>query len=441
MKELKLTSFQVILCGFLAMILIGALLLMLPISSKAGIWTPFIDSLFTSTSASCVTGLVVQDTGTYWSFFGQFIILLLIQSGGLGIITALSAFAISAHRHISLSQRKLLVDSVSAPHLGGVVGFAKMIFKITFGIEIIFAFILSFQFIPEYGLIKGSWFAIFHSISAFCNAGFDTLGTAHNLYPSLTSYISNPLISISIALLIILGGLSFTTYDDLRINHFHFKYYRLQTKIILVTTFFLLFIPCLYFFFVEFRNLPLNQRCLASFFQAVTPRTAGFNTFNLSSLSENSLLIMSILMLIGGAPGSTAGGMKVTTFAIMLISSFSIFRQKERSEAFGRTIPDKIAKNAATIFMLYVSTCIISALIIAQLEHVALLSAIFETASAIGTVGLTTGITPHLGIISRFILIFLMFMGRIGGVTLMISVFPNVNKNKGKLAEERIVVG
>ena len=441
MKKLKLSSFQVILLGFLGLIFAGALLLMLPISSQKGVWTPFLEALFTSTSASCVTGLVVHDTGTYWSLFGQMIILLLIQIGGLGIITALTAFSLGAHRHITLNQRKLLVDSVSAPYLGGIVRFIKMIFKITFGIEAIFACVLAFQFIPEFGLLKGIWFSIFHSISAFCNAGFDLLGTTNHLYPSLTSYVGNPLVSLSITFLIILGGLSFMTYEDFHIHHFHFKKYRLQTKVILVTTFFLLFIPTLYFFLSQFQNLPIKERLLASIFQAVTPRTAGFNTVDFTTLSENSLLIISILMVIGGAPGSTAGGMKVTTFAIMLISSLAIFRQKDRCEAFGRTIPNTIVKNAATIFMLYISACIISALIIAQLENIPIIQTIFETASAIGTVGLTVGITPTLGIASRCILIFLMFMGRIGGVTLMISVFPNVNKNRGKLVEEHIVVG
>ncbi|MBW9212565.1 MULTISPECIES: TrkH family potassium uptake protein [Terrabacteria group] len=441
MKKLKLSSFQVILLGFLGLILIGAFLLMLPISSKENIWTPFINALFTSTSASCVTGLVVHDTGTYWSSFGQFIILLLIQIGGLGIITALTAFSLGAHRHITLSHRKLLVDSVSAPYLGGIVRFIKMIFKITFGIEGIFACVLAFQFIPEFGVLKGVWFSIFHSISAFCNAGFDLLGTPEHLFPSLTAYVGNPLVTLSIAFLIILGGLSFMTYEDFRTHHFHFKKYRLQTKIILVTTLFLLVIPTLYFFLSQYRDLPWKERLLASIFQAVTPRTAGFNTTDMTKLSENSLLIMSILMTIGGAPGSTAGGMKVTTFATMLISSFAIFRQKERCEAFGRTIPDSVVKNAATIFMLYISACIISAIMIAQLENIPIIQTIFETASAVGTVGLTVGITPTLGTISRCILIFLMLMGRIGGVTLMISVFPNVNKNRGKLVEEHIVVG
>lgn len=441
MKRIKFSSFQVILLGFLGLILTGAILLMLPISSSQGIWTPFLDALFTSTSASCVTGLIVRDTGTYWSHFGQFVIMLLIQVGGLGIITAITAISLGTNQLISLSQRQLLVDSVSAPQLGGIIRYIKMIFKITFGIEGFFAVLLGFQFIPEYGISKGIWFSIFHSVSAFCNAGFDLLGTPGNLFPSLTKYVSNPLISLSITFLIILGGLSFMTYDDFRRNGLKFRLYRLQTKVILVTTFFLLLIPTLYFFLSEFKSMPLGTRILASFFQAVTPRTAGFNTVNLANLSESSILIMSILMLIGGAPGSTAGGMKVTTFAIMLISSFSIFRQQERSEAFGRTIPDGIVKNAGTIFMLYISACILSAIVISELEGVSLLSAVYETASAIGTVGLTVGITPSLGAVSHSILIFLMFMGRIGGVTLMISVFPNVNKNRGKLVEERIVVG
>ena len=313
-RKKHLTSFQMIILGFAGVILLGTLLLMLPVSSADGIVTPFDEALFTSTSAVCVTGLVVQDTGSYWSGFGQAVILLLIQTGGLGVVTvAVSVFMLSG-RKISLMQRSTMQDAISAPKVGGIVRLTRFILRGTFLIELIGALAMLPVFCRDYGWC-GIWMAVFHSISAFCNAGFDILGTNDNLYPSLTGYVQNPVINITIMLLIVVGGIGFLTWDDVCENKWRLHRYRMQSKVILVTTGLLILLPAAFFFFTDFSALSTGKRLLASFFQSVTPRTAGYNTVTLSAMSGASQGIMILLMLIGGSPGSTAGGIKTTTLA------------------------------------------------------------------------------------------------------------------------------
>ena len=439
-KKRCLTSFQIIILGFAAVVLLGALLLMLPVSSKDGVVTPFNEALFTSTSAVCVTGLVVQDTGSYWSSFGQSIIITLIQIGGLGVVTIAIAFTLLSGKKISLKQRSTMQEAISAPKVGGIVRLTGFILKATFMIELIGALIMMPTFCRDYG-IKGIWMAVFHSISAFCNAGFDILGRADSLYPSLTAYVGSPSINIAIMLLIVIGGIGFLTWEDITKNKFHFKRYRMQSKVILITTALLIFIPAIFFYFNEFMDMPAGERILSSFFQSITPRTAGFNTVNLSAMSGAAQAIMIILMLIGGSPGSTAGGMKTTTFAVMMSNAIAIFRRKEDAQFFGRRIEGGVIKNAATIFMMYLTLFFVGGLIISVVEDLPLSACLYETASAIGTVGLTLGITPELGILSQCILISLMFIGRVGGLTLIYAALSNTNKHLSKLPQERITVG
>ena len=331
-------------------------------------------------------------------------------------------------------------EAISAPKVGGIVRLTGFILKATFMIELIGALIMMPAFCRDYG-IKGIWMAVFHSISAFCNAGFDILGRADSLYPSLTAYVGSPSINIAIMLLIVIGGIGFLTWEDITKNKFHFKRYRMQSKVILITTALLIFIPAIFFYFNEFMDMPAGERILSSFFQSITPRTAGFNTVNLSAMSGAAQAIMIILMLIGGSPGSTAGGMKTTTFAVMMSNAIAIFRRKEDAQFFGRRIEGSVIKNAATIFMMYLTLFFVGGLIISVVEDLPLSACLYETASAIGTVGLTLGITPELGILSQCILISLMFIGRVGGLTLIYAALSNTNKHLSKLPQERITVG
>ena len=421
------------------MILLGGILLMLPVSSAAGLWTPFSEALFTSTSAVCVTGLVVHDTMTYWSVFGKTVILLLIQIGGMGVVT-LSALVLTATGHkLGLVQRTLIQDSIGSEHMGGLVRMVRFIVKVMLTVEGIGACFLATVFIPLYGPLKGAAFSVFHSVSAFCNAGFDLMGEQGE-YSSLTGFAANPVVTLTISLLIILGGIGFFTWKDFIDHGLKFRRYRMQTKAILVMTAALLLLPAIYLFMAEYGNLPLGERLLAAIFQAVTPRTAGFNTTDLTQMSGTGQAVTVILMLIGGAPGSTAGGMKVTTIFVILATCASVFGGEEECSGFGRSIDNKVISQAMALMTIYMTLFLVSGAVICSLEQQPLHICLFESASAIGTVGLTLGITPTLGLISKIILIALMFLGRTGGLTIAWALFkiqgPSVNRKypKGNIA-------
>ena len=434
------SPFRIIIFGFLLVILVGSLLLMLPISTKAGICTPFLDALFTSTSAVCVTGLVIHDTATYWSNFGQSVIILLIQIGGLGVVTVAGAFAILSGRKIGLMQRSTMQEAIAAPNVGGIVRLTGFILKTALAVELLGAALLFPVFFREFGLLKGAWYSLFHSISAFCNAGFDLMGVK-TPFSSLTDYASNPVISIVIALLIAIGGIGFLTWEDIRTNGLHFQKYRMQSKVILTVTGALILIPTIYFFLFEFTQAPMGERVLLSFFQAVTPRTAGFNTADLTALSETGQFVIIILMLIGGSPGSTAGGMKTTTLAVLLASSLAVFRRRENPHFFNRRLSNEVVSQASTILIMYLVLFLTAGLVISRVENLPVLTCLFETASAIGTVGLSLGITPQLSSISHLLLIALMFFGRVGGLTLIFAALSHVQGNSAGLPQERITVG
>ena len=439
-RKKHLTSFQFIILGFAGIIFVGALLLMLPISSATGTITPFNEALFTSTSAVCVTGLVVQDTGSYWSFVGQLIILILIQTGGLGVVTVAAFVFMLSGRKISLMQRSTMQNAISAPTIGGIVRLTKFILKGTFIIEFLGALLMMPVFIHDFG-INGLWMSVFHSISAFCNAGFDILGTESNRYPSLTGYADSPVINITIMLLIMIGGIGFLTWDDIFENKWRFHRYRMQSKVILVTTGLLIFLPAVFFFFSDFSALPAGNRLLASFFQSITPRTAGFNTVSLSTMSGASQGVMILLMLIGGSPGSTAGGMKTTTLAVLLANATATFRQRDSAQFFGRRVDCSAVKTAATILTMYLVLFFGGAVFISAYENLPLSACLYETASAVGTVGLTLGITPQLHIPSQMVLITLMYLGRVGGLTLIYATFSSKKVGNAKLPQEKITIG
>lgn len=438
-RKRRLTPFQVIILGFSAVILVGTGLLILPLASKSGAVTPFGDALFTSTSAVCVTGLVLHDTVTYWSSFGQGVILILIQIGGMGVITVAASFAMISGRKISLMQRSTMQEAIAAPKVGGIVRLTSFIIRTSLAIELLGAAVMAPVFCRDFGL-KGLWMALFHSISAFCNAGFDLMGS-RGAFSSLTSYGTQPVINLTVMLLIVVGGIGFLTWDDIQANRWRLRKYRMQSKVILSTTAVLLVLPAVYFYFWEFDALPAGQRLWSSLFQSVTPRTAGFNTADLTAISEPGQCIMLLLMLIGGSPGSTAGGMKTTTLAVLLATAVSSFRRRENTHFFGRRIDDGVVKNAATILLMYLVLFLTGGLLISIWEGLPLLACLFETASAVGTVGLSLGITPGLGSASRAVLILLMFCGRVGGLTLIFAALSGARRNVSKLPQEKITVG
>ena len=434
------SPFRIIIFGFLLVIFMGSFLLMLPVSTKTGECTPFLDALFTSTSAVCVTGLVIHDTATYWSNFGQSVIILLIQIGGLGVITVAGAFTILSGRKIGLMQRSTMQEAIAAPNVGGIVRRTGFILKTALAVELFGAVLLFPVFFCEFGLLKGAWYSLFHSISAFCNAGFDLMGVKAP-FSSLTDYAGNPVISIVIALLIAIGGIGFLTWEDIRTNGLHFQKYRMQSKVILTVTGALILIPTIYFFLFEFTQAPMGERVLLSFFQAVTPRTAGFNTADLTAMSETGQFVIIILMLIGGSPGSTAGGMKTTTFAVLLANTLAVFRRREHPSFFNRRLSNEVVSQASTILIMYLVLFLTAGLVISRVENLPVLTCLFETASAIGTVGLSLGITPQLSSISHLLLIVLMFFGRVGGLTLIFAALSHVQGNSARLPQERITVG
>ena len=445
-KNDRITPAQIIILGFLLLITVGTVLLMLPVSTSGPDGASFLDALFTATSATCVTGLVVQDTALYWSPFGQAVILVLIQIGGMGVVTMAVAIFIFSGRRISLKQRWVMQESISAPQVGGIVRQTRFILKTAVLMEAAGAVLLALRFCPGMGW-KGLWYAVFHSISAFCNAGFDLMGTVRGAeFSSLTGYTFDPLVNVTACLLIVVGGLGFLTWRDIREHGRHLRSYRLQSKLILSTTAILLVLSFLYFFFYEFRQpqwaaMSEGQRLMAAVFQSVTPRTAGFNTVDLAAMSETSQLVTIFLMLVGGSPGSTAGGFKTTTLAVLLLSARAIFLHRDSAQCFGRRIHESALRNAAALFVIYLLLFLTGGCLIACIDQIPLMGALFESASAVATVGLSLGYTSTLSTVSRLILIFLMYFGRVGGLTMIYAVTANKAPNLSQLPQEQVIVG
>lgn len=432
----------VIIFGYLIIILVGAILLTMPFSSRSGEFTPFIDSMFTSTSATCVTGLIVFDTYTYWSTAGQAIILALIQIGGIGFMTlAISALILTGKR-IGLRERFMMQESVNAPMLGGIIRMTRFIFITAIAIELIGAALLSPVMCSRYGIGKGIYFSIFHSISAFCNGGFDLMGGTSGKFSSLTSFGNNIYVNIIIMLLITLGGIGFLVWADIAQNKWHISRYKLHTKLVLFTSAILIIIPSAMIFVFELNNpLTSGNGVLSAIFQSVTTRTAGFNTIDLTSMTDASIAIMIPLMLIGGSTGSTAGGIKTTTVALLYLSIASVMKKRKSIEVFRRRISDETLRDACCVTVLYVLIFIISGAVISALEKIPLKEAFFECGSAVGTVGLTLGITPGLSDISHVILMLLMFFGRIGGLTIIFAVSEIYEISNSQLPLEKVAIG
>lgn len=446
MREIKrkvlnqFSSARIILFGFIIMIFVGASILSLPISSRSREFTPFIDALFTATSASCVTGLIVYDTATHWSVFGKIIIIAMIQCGGLGVVTMITVFTQVAGKKIGLRDRATLQSALSAPQIGGIVKLTSFIFKGTVIIEMIGAILMFPSFMKDFGVTKGIYYSIFHSISAFCNAGFDLMGDVSK-FSSLTKYQSDIMINISIMLLILIGGLGFLIWKDILNYKFGIKRYSTQTKIILAMSVVLVIFPSVLFFFTEFSGLDIKTRILSSLFQAVTPRTAGFNTTDYTKFSDNGIAITIILMLIGGGSGSTAGGIKMSTIFILVATMCSVLKQDKEVAVFKKRIEPDIIKNAVAVFVMDVVLFVAGSMIISGIEGFSLKETMFECASAVATVGLTMGITPHLGIISKVLLICMMYIGRVGGITLIFAAVTPKNNGNARYPKDQVAVG
>lgn len=424
-KKIKLSYTQIIVLGTLILILLGALLLTLPVSSREGSYTPFIDALLTASSAFCVTGLIVYDTYTHWSIFGQIVILSLIQIGGLGFMTIITLISLFLRRRIGLRERRLIMEASNTYNIGGVVRLVKKIISRTFIIEGIGALILSIKFIPEMGLGVGIYNSIFHSISAFCNAGFDIMGK-YGPFGSITRYVGDFTINFTIGSLIAIGGLGFLVWDDILVNKTDFKKYSLQSKIVLTTTTILIVGGSILFYILEanhsMADLTTYERILASFFQSITPRTAGFNTIDQMALSESGSLLTMLLMVIGGSPGSTAGGIKTTTLVVLLATSIASAKSSTEPTIFKKRLEEDALKKASSITVLYMIAALGSVLILCFLEDFSVKQIFYEVFSALSTVGLTMGVTPNLtSSISKFIIFLLMYTGKVGVLSLASS--------------------
>ena len=440
----RLTSTQIIALFFVAVIAIGTLLLCLPIASKSREWTPLLDSAFTATSATCVTGLIVRDTFTHWSLFGQLVILTMIQIGGLGVMTIIMTFSVFTKKRISLYERKLLMQSAGTIRASEIIRLLRQITKVTLICEGAGAVILATRFCPELGIVKGLYYSVFHAVSSFCNAGFDLMGR-YGQFSSLTTFYSDITVNMTVCALIICGGIGFIVWQDIVTHGIKFKKYSLHSKIALTTSTALILSGWLIFFLVE-RNSSLStlstgEKILAAFFQSVTSRTAGFNTVPLNRLSGAGVVLMSVLMMIGGSPGSTAGGIKTTTVSVMFFELIAAAKGDKDTVIFKRRLEDDTVKRAGAIISAYTAAVIIALIAISSAENLPLSDVLFEVASAVGTVGLTVGITPSLSSFSHIILMLLMFAGRIGGLTIIVAFAERREHAKLTRPTEKILIG
>lgn len=441
-----ISPMKIILAGYCLIILVGTLLLSLPVAAKGGVWTPVSDCFFTATSATCVTGLIRYDTFSHWTLFGQLVILGMIQIGGIGFMTVAILIMMAAKRKIGLSQRSLMQNSISAPQLGGIVRMTKFIAYGTLVVESVGAVLLAFDFVPRFGWKKGIYYSIFHSISAFCNAGFDLMGGTTGEFSSLTGLETNYYVNTIIMLLIFIGGLGFLVWADLLAKKFRLRKLTLQSKMVLSISIGLVVVGALAIFLLEkdgamMAHLSLPEKILSGFFHSVSARTAGFNTSNLAEMTEPGIFVMICLMLIGGSTGSTAGGIKTTTFWVLCISIFATFGRRKNIEAFGRRMEEGITRTASCVFMTYLLLIVGATIIISGIEGLPILTVLFETASAMATVGLTVGITPSLGMVSKMLLAFLMLCGRVGSVTMLLAFSSEKRVKTSRLAMENVQVG
>lgn len=443
--KVKLTPVQILAIGFAVVILIGAFLLMLPASSIDRQVTPFIDCYFTATSAVCVTGLVTLDTGTHWSYFGKTVIMGLIQVGGLGFMSFATLFALLLGKKITFKERLVMQEAMNSFSLEGLVRLTKYILIFTFTVEGVGALLLSTQFIPDYGILKGMYFSIFHAVSAFCNAGFDLIGNFQSLVP----YVENTVVILTIGALIIIGGLGFTVWSEI----YYFKGVKklsLHSKLVITVTAVLIIGGAVLMFFFEFQNpktiapLSFKGKVLSSLFASITPRTAGFNSISTADMSLPGRFLTVILMFIGGSPGSTAGGIKTATVGLLLMTVISVIRGREDTEIYGRRINKEIVYRAMAITMISLLLVTVVTMILSITEYkVSFEYLLYEATSAFGTVGLTLGLTPNLSFAGKILIALTMYAGRVGPLTIAVALAKNKkgSTNLIKYPEDKILVG
>lgn len=450
-SKAKLTVWQFLALGYFIVIVTGSLLLMLPFATRDGQSTSYVNALFTATSATCVTGLVPYDTNVHWTLFGQIVILCLIQTGGLGFMTFVSLVFSAIGRNLGLYERKALMLSEGEHRLSGVRRLVRRIALGTAVVESAGALLLCIRFIPDFGVGKGIYYSVWHSISAFCNAGFDLMGGvfADEQFVSLTRYATDPLVSLTIAFLIIVGGLGFCVWSDIVDAKCNVKKFRLYTKVVLlVNTLFLVVSTVLFFFFEHsnptYENFTLGEKWLVSFFNATTPRTAGFNTVDLTSLSDSGYLLTVILMFVGGSSGSTAGGIKINTLAVIVMGMISVFRGKKDIDIGKKRIDFSLVSQALAVFVSCLILVITATLIICAIEPDEIApfrSVLFEVVSALGTVGLSLSLTPVLSTASKCILILLMYAGRVGILTLALALGESRKASEIKKPLDTLLIG
>ncbi len=442
--KLRLTHVQIIVAGYLCIVLLGTLLLSLPFASADGQRAPFLTALFTAVSSSCVTGLVLRDTATGWSAFGHIVILLLIQVGGLGFMTVATFLYHAFQKRMGLRSRELMVESINTTHVGGIMHLAWKIVVLTAAFELAGALLLLTRFAPRFGLNRGLWYALFHSVSAFCNAGFDLMGV---LSPgcSLTPFYDDPVVNITLMLLIQVGGLGFLVWEDLFRCRWRVKRWRLHTKLVMSVSAILTFGGALLFFFFEAgatgEGLTLGGRVWTALFASVTARTAGFNTVDVGSMAGASKLLTIFLMVIGGSPGSTAGGVKTTSLAVIVLFAYASFRGREKPTVFGRSISVDTFRKSCGVLFFNINLALIAAILLCAWQPLDPVAAVFETVSAIGTVGMTAGITQSLCPFSAYIIALLMFLGRVGSVSFAVALLAKRSAPPVEYPVEEITVG
>ncbi len=434
---------RVLMLGFGIIILSGTLLLCLPIAARDGAWGNPINCLLTATSATCVTGLIAYDTFSHWTMFGQLVILSLIQIGGLGFMTFISMFAMFLKKKISLRDRLLLMQSSGSMQLEGVGRLIRRILLGTLLFEGIGAILLSIRFVGEFGWWQGIYNGIFHSVSAFCNAGFDLMGK-HAPFSSLSPYQNDPYVLLTIMALIVIGGLGFIVWSDIKQHRFRFSKYSLHSRIVLIATATLVVFGTVFFYFSEsaaMANMSFGERLLNAAFQSITLRTAGFNTLDQSALSSGGSILSMILMLIGGSPASTAGGVKTVTVAVVFLTALSVIRNRRQVVVGKRTLSALNIRQAFSVLMIYICVTLGAAILLSFTETASLRAIFFEVCSAVGTVGITMGITTTLSIVGRTIITLLMFFGRIGGLSLAMAFTENRTEPPLQRPEENILIG
>ena len=441
----KFSQTRLIAMGYISIIILGTILLMLPFASRSGESAGFVPALFTAVSSSCVTGLVVLDTATSWSLFGQAVIITLIQIGGLGFMTIATMFSMLIKRKMGLREREIMVESINTEHIGSIKNLTRKIIIGTAIFEGAGALLFATRFIPEFGFAKGIWYSVFHSISAFCNAGFDLMGVIEP-YSSLVGFADDVIVNFTVCALVIIGGIGFLVWDDISQKKLKFRRYQLHTKLVLTVTAILLVVPTVLFFIFErnFTNegLGFGQSLMNSIFDSVTARTAGMNTTDTASLAPASKILTVFLMFIGGSPGSTAGGIKTTTLAVIAISTFNGITRRQSKGIFGRRLEKDAIHKASSVVFTNMSLAIFGIIaILAMQPSFDIGDVIFECVSAIGTVGMTTGITRDLDTVSRLIVAFLMFCGRVGSVSFALALMEKKAAPPVKNPREKITIG